>query len=148
MDDANKKENKFAHLSPEQAEKAEKAVIKLEAVKAVDLARLTEEAWSTEREKMIKICKRCRAEKYAREQLSMGDSMMQKADRLMAEAIETVAALYKDGIIKKPEDYPFAYPDFLFFMQTGGSDVNNASYIDQVLLQISSPLESNLATYE
>jgi hydroxylamine dehydrogenase len=103
---------------------------RLEVVKAADLARLTEEAWQTEREKMINRCKQCHSEEYAREQLAMGDSIMQKADRLMAEGIETVAALYKDGIIKKPENYAFAYPDFLYFMKTGGS------YIDQVLFQM------------
>ena len=123
-----------------------KPTARLDAVKAVDLARLTEEAWSTEREKMIKTCKRCHAEKYAKQQLAMGDSMMQKADRLMAQAIETVAGLYKDGIIRKPADYSFAYPDFLHFMQTGGSDVNNASYIDQVLFQMY--MKHRMRTYQ
>jgi hydroxylamine dehydrogenase len=103
---------------------------RLDAVKAVDLARLTEESWSTEREKMIKRCTGCHSEQYAREQLAMGDSMMQKTDRLLAQAIETVAALYTDGIIKKPDNYAFAYPDFLYFMQTGGS------HIDQILFQM------------
>jgi len=123
-------------LNPETGE----PTARLEAVKAVDLARLTEEAWQTERDKMIKTCSTCHSEKYAREQLSMGDSMMQKADRLLAEAIETVAALYKDGIIKKPEHYAFAYPDFLYFMQTGGS------YIDQVLFQMY--MKHRMRTYQ
>jgi hypothetical protein len=113
-------------LNPETGE----PTARLDAVKAVDLARLTEEAWSTEREKMIGRCKQCHAEQYARTQLEMGDAIMQKTDRLLAEGIEIVAALYKDGIIKKPDNYAFAYPDFLFFMQTGGS------YIDQVLFQM------------
>jgi len=103
---------------------------RLEVVKTLDLARLTEEAWSSEREKMIKRCMHCHSEQYAREQLAMGDSIMQKTDRLLAEAIEVVAALYKDGIIQKPDNYAFAYPDFLYFMQTGGS------HIDQVLFQM------------
>lgn len=113
---------------------------RLEAVKAVDLARLTEEAWSTEREKMISRCKHCHSEQYAREQLAMGDAIMQKADRLLAEAIETVAALYKNGIIKKPDNYAFAYPDFLHFMQTGGS------HIDQVLFQMY--MKHRMRTYQ
>jgi hypothetical protein len=113
---------------------------RLDVVKAADLVRLTEEAWQTEREKMISRCKHCHAEKYAREQLAMGDSIMQKADRLMAEAIETVAALYKDGIIKKPAHYTFAYPDFLYFMQTGGS------HIDQVLLEMY--MKHRMRTYQ
>ena len=108
---------------------------RLEAVKAVDLARLTEDAWKTEREKMIKICSQCHSSRYARQQLEMGDSMMQKADRLLAEAIEIVAGLYKESIIKKPDNYSFAYPDFLYFMQTGGG-TNKLSHIDQVLFQM------------
>ncbi len=123
-------------LNPETGE----PTARLELVKAVDLARLTEEAWHTEREKMIKRCKQCHAEQYAREQLAMGDSMIQKTDRLLAEAIEIVATLYKDGIIKKPDHYAFAYPDFLYFMQTGGS------HIDQVLFQMY--MKHRMRTYQ
>jgi hypothetical protein len=119
-------------LNPETGE----PTARLDAVKAVDLARLTEEAWQTEREKMIKRCKQCHAETYTREQLAMGDAIMQKTDRLLAQAIEIVAALYKDGIIKKPPGYAFAYPDFLHFMRTGGGDMNGLSFVDQVLFQM------------
>ncbi len=119
---------------------------RLEAVKSVDMVRLTEEAWSTEREKMIKVCSNCHAERYAREQLSMGDTMMMKTDRLLAEAIEIVAGLYKDGIIKKPDNYSFAYPDFLYFMHTGGGDMKKLSYIDQVLFQMY--MKHRMRTYQ
>jgi len=119
---------------------------RFEAVKAVDLARLTEDTWLKEREKMIKVCSGCHSESYVRKQLAMGDSMMQKADRLMAEAIETVAVLYRDGIIEKPKEYSFAYPDFLYFMRTGGSSMENLSYIDQVLLQMY--LEHRMRTFQ
>ncbi len=129
-------------LNPETGE----PTARLEAVKAVDLARLTEEAWSTEREKMINTCSRCHSKSYARKQLEMGDSMMQKTDRLLAEAIETVASLYKDGIIKKPVNYSFAYPDFLYFMQTGGGDTDKLSYIDQVLFQMY--MKHRMRTYQ
>lgn len=129
-------------LNPETG----KPTPRLEVVKAVDLARLTEESWKTEREKMIKTCGNCHSERYAREQLEMGDSMIQKADRLMAEAIKTVAALYKDGIIKKPENYAFAYPDFLYFMRTGGGNMDQASYIDQVLFQMY--MKHRMRTYQ
>ncbi|MEA2038581.1 MAG: multiheme c-type cytochrome [Thermodesulfobacteriota bacterium] len=113
-------------LNPETG----KPTARLEVVKAADLVRLTEDAWKTEREKMIKICAGCHAEHYARRQLEMGDRMIKKADHLMAQAIEIVQKLYKDGIIKKPGHYPFAYPDLLYFKQTGGS------YIDQVLFRM------------
>ncbi len=129
-------------LNPETGE----PTARLEAVKAVDLARLTEEAWQTEREKMIRTCSQCHSETYAREQLAMGDAMMQKADRLMAEAIEIVAGLYKDGILKKPESYAFAYPDFLYFMRTSGSDSATGSYIEQVLFQMY--MKHRMRTYQ
>ena len=112
----------------------------LDAVKAVDMVRLDQASWQKERDKMIKTCSRCHSESYAREQLEMGDSILQKSDRLMAEAIETVAALYRDGIIEKPEGYPFNYPFLLAFMHTNGAAWNqkldDLSYIDQVLCQM------------
>ena len=111
-----------------------------DAVKAVDLARLDQESWQKERDKMLKTCSQCHSEKYVQEQLAMGDSIMTKTDRLMAEAITTVAALYKDGIIEKPAGYPANYPFLLSFMHTNGAnwdkDLDKLSYIDQVLLQM------------
>ena len=111
-----------------------------DAVKAVDMARLSQEDWQKERDKMLKICSRCHSEKYVQEQLEMGDSIMTKTDRLLAEAITTVAALYKDGIIEKPAGYPANYPFLLSFMHTNGAnwdkDLDKLSYIDQVLLQM------------
>ncbi len=129
-------------LNPKTGQPTER----LEAVKAVDMVRLTEEAWSTERKKMIKTCRRCHSKKYVKKQFAMGDSMIRKADRLMAEAIEIVATLYQDGIIKKPDDYSFAYPDLLFFMRTGGSSMNKVSYIDQVLFRMY--MKHRMRTYQ
>lgn len=123
-------------LNPETGE----PTARLDAVKKLKLARLTQERWEALREEMISRCKHCHSEQYARNQLSMGDSIMQKADRLMAEAIDIVASLYKDGLIQKPENYPFAYPDLLFFMRTGGS------YIDQVLCEMY--MKHRMRTYQ
>ena len=109
---------------------------RLEIVKAADLARLTQEAWQKERDRMIKTCSKCHSEKYARERLERGDKMMKKLDRLLAEAINIVAGLYKDGILKKPKGYKYAYPDFLYFMRTGGGNLKEASYIEQVLFEM------------
>jgi len=112
----------------------------LDAVKAVDMARLDQASWQKERDKMLKVCSECHSAKYAQEQLDMGDAILTKADRLMAEAIETVAALYQESIIKKPEGYPFNYPFILALMHTNGSNwdenLDDLSYIDQVLLQM------------
>ena len=117
-----------------------KPTARLDVVKAADLARLTEEEWKTEREKMIKTCKKCHSEKYARGELEKGDQMIKRADRLMAEAINIVADLYKVGILKKPGHYTYAYPDFLYFYQTGGS------HIEQVLLKMY--LKHRMRTYQ
>ncbi len=129
-------------LNPETG----KPTARLEAVKAVDMARLTQEAWQKERDKMLDTCSKCHSRSYAKSQLDMGDSMLQKTDRLLAQGIEIVAGLYKDGILKKRADQPFAYPDFLYFMRT---DYNSAAgsesykelpggtaYIEQVLFQM------------
>ncbi len=112
----------------------------LDAVKAVDMARLDEASWQTERDKMLETCSECHSKPYAKEQLDMGDAILTKADRLMAEAIEIVADLYADGIIVKPEGYPFNYPFILTLMHTNGANwdenLEGLSSIDQVLLQM------------
>ncbi len=117
-----------------------KPTARLDIVKAADLARLTEEDWQAERKKMIKTCKKCHSEKYARGELKKGDQMIRKADHLLAEAINIVADLYKDGILKKPAHYTYAYPDFLHFYQTGGS------YIEQVLFKMY--MKHRMRTYQ
>ena len=126
--------------------KTGKPTKRLDMAKDVDLIRFTDKAWQTERNKMIEVCSRCHSKTYAKGQLAMGDSMIQKSDRLMADAIEIVASLYEDGTIKKPKDYAFAYPDFLYFMRTGGSDLKNLSYIDQVLFKMY--MKHRMRTYQ
>ena len=44
-----------------------------------------------------------------------GDKMIKEADHLMAEAIRILANLYKDGVLPKPENYAFPFPDLLTF---------------------------------
>jgi hypothetical protein len=129
-------------LSPETGEPTDR----LEMVTSLDMIRSTQEAWQTERDKMIQTCSGCHSKSYATSRLEMGDSMLQKADRVMAQAIEIVAGLYKDGIIKKPEAYAFAYPDFLYYMQTGGGDMENLSNIDQTLFELF--MKHRMRTYQ
>jgi len=88
---------------------------RLGAVKMVDIARFTQEEWQRERDKMIATCNQCHSMNFARAELEKGDQMIRRADRLLAEAIRTVAALYQDGILEKPENYPYAFPDLLTF---------------------------------
>jgi hypothetical protein len=88
---------------------------RLAVVKGAQVARLNQEDWQKERDKMLKTCNGCHSMNFARAELEKGDDMIREADRLMAQAIEIVAGLYKDGIIEKPETYTYAYPDLLTF---------------------------------
>lgn len=87
----------------------------LEVVKAADLARLTQETWDTERNKMLETCNTCHSGNFAQLELEKGDNMIREADHLMAEAILIVAGLYEDGLIPKPDSYPYAFPLLLTF---------------------------------
>jgi len=88
---------------------------RFDAIKAADVARLTQEAWVAERQKMLKTCNQCHSINFASNELRKGDELLQQADHLLAKAIRTVAALYQEGILKKPKDYMYAYPDLLTF---------------------------------
>jgi hypothetical protein len=88
---------------------------RLEVVKAADVARLTQEDWEREREKMIVVCAECHSRNFARGELEKGDDMIREIDHLMAEAIRVVSDLYEDGILENPEYYAYAYPDLLTF---------------------------------
>jgi hypothetical protein len=88
---------------------------RLEVVKSADLVRLTQEDWQRQRDEMTKICNRCHSINFSRAELAKGDDMIREADRLMAEAIRIVAALYKDGMLPKPKNYAYPFPDVLTF---------------------------------
>ncbi|RCK77690.1 MAG: Hydroxylamine oxidoreductase [Ignavibacteriae bacterium] len=92
-----------------------KPTARLDVVKAADLARLTQEDWQKERDKMIKTCNQCHSVNFAKAELEKGDNIIKEADRLMAEAIRIVADLYKDGILQKPKSYAYNFPDLLTF---------------------------------
>jgi hypothetical protein len=64
---------------------------------------------------MIGVCNRCHSVNFAKGELAKGDDMIREVDRLMAEAVRTVAALYKDGILPKPANYAYPFPDLLTF---------------------------------
>lgn len=88
---------------------------RLDVVKAGDVARLTQEAWQTERDTMLKACTQCHALDFAAGELAKGDDMIRAADHLMAEAIRIVAGLYQDGLLSKPTGYSHPFPDLLTF---------------------------------
>jgi len=88
---------------------------RLDVVKAADVARLDQNSWQVERDKMIKTCNQCHSVNFAGGELEKGDNMIKEADHLMAEAIRTVAGLYNDGYLKKPRSYAAGFPDLLTF---------------------------------
>ena len=87
----------------------------VDTVRAADVARLTQEDWQRERDKMIKTCNQCHSGNFAKQQLQQGDDMIRNADHLMAQAIHVVADLYKDGVLRKPKNYTYAFPNLLTF---------------------------------
>jgi hypothetical protein len=88
---------------------------RLDVVKAADVARLTQEDWQKERDKMLKTCNQCHSANFAKAELDKGDQIIKEADRLLAEAIRIIADLYKDGTLQKPKNYAYAFPDLLTF---------------------------------
>ncbi len=92
-----------------------KPTARLDVVKAANVARLTQEDWQRERNKMIKTCNQCHSENFAKAELAKGDRMIKDADHLMAQAILIVAGLYKEGILPKPKNYAYLFPDLLTF---------------------------------
>jgi hypothetical protein len=88
---------------------------RLDVVKAADVARMDQGSWQKERDKMLTICNQCHSKNFAKGELEKGDMMIKEADHLMAEAIRTVSALYKDGILKQPKNYASGFPDLLAF---------------------------------
>ncbi len=99
---------------------AGKPTARLDLVKAGKVARLTKEEFQKERDKMITVCAQCHGRSYATAQLDAGDRVVRDADKIMAEAIREVQALYKDGILSKPADWTFA-PDLLQFYEAKSS---------------------------
>ncbi len=88
---------------------------RLEVVKQADVARLTQEDWQHERDRMIRICEQCHSSNLVKAELKKGDEMIRETDRLLAEAIRIIASLYRDGILRKPDHYAYDFPDLLAF---------------------------------
>lgn len=85
---------------------------RLDVVKAGNVARLTAEEFQAERRPYVAACERCHSPDFVAENFKNADAMVKESDRLMAEAIEIVAGLYRDGVIG---DGTRAYPDLLAF---------------------------------
>ena len=88
---------------------------RLEVVKAAQVARLTQEEFDHERDKLVKACKQCHSENFARAEMAKGDDIIREVDHLLAQAIRVIASLYTDGLLVKPDSYADAFPDLLTF---------------------------------
>ncbi len=93
---------------------------RLDIVKAGKVARLTKEEFKRERDKMIGVCAKCHGASYAKGQLDAADMVIKDVDKILAEAIREVQALYKEGLLKKPEGWTIA-PDLLQFYDAKSS---------------------------
>ncbi len=89
---------------------------RLEVVKVGKVARLSAEDWQAERDRMINVCVNCHARSFAQQNLQLADSVIKESDKLVAEAIDVVEGLYKEGILERPKDRP-PVPDLLRFYE-------------------------------
>ncbi len=92
-----------------------KPTARLDLVKAGDVARLTKEEWQTQRDQMVAQCSKCHSPSFAKAELQKGDEIIKAADHLMAQAIQAVYGLYKDGILPEPKDRPFSVDVLRFY---------------------------------
>jgi hypothetical protein len=102
-----------------------KPTARLDAIKTADVARLTQEDWQQERDRMFAACGQCHSGRFAGGELDKGDRMIREADAMMAEAIRIVAGLYRDGILKQPKEYAYRFPDLLAFHEAPTSIEQN-----------------------
>ncbi len=113
---------------------------RLDVVKAADMARLTEEAFNTERDAMVTTCKECHSENYVMLNMENADQMIKAADEIFAEAIELIAKLYQDGILKPTTNQAtFPYPDLLTFYEVD-------SHLEELLYEMF--MDFRMKTYQ
>ena len=82
----------------------------LDAILSAKMLRGSLEEWTAQREKMIRTCSQCHSRNFAKQSLEDSDQMLKEADRRVAQAIETVADLYRRGILRAEKRQP-AYPN-------------------------------------
>jgi hypothetical protein len=92
-----------------------KPTVRLEVVKAGDLARLSKETWQAERDRMLAQCAKCHAPSFAKAELDKGDEIVRASDHVTAEAIREVNALYRDRILPEPKNRPASVDVLRFY---------------------------------
>jgi cytochrome c553 len=87
---------------------------RVDAIKALKLARLDQESFDKARQKMLKACRQCHSADFAETHLYKADNFIRETTYLMAEAVRIVEKLYEDKILPTTEDGP-KHPDLLMF---------------------------------
>ncbi len=82
----------------------------LEGILSIKMLRGSLKEWTGQREKMIQTCTRCHSRSYAKMHLENADQLIKETDKLSAQAIETVADLYRRGILR-PDKGQLNYPN-------------------------------------
>ena len=100
----------------------------LEVVKAGDMARLDAETFAFERKRITDTCGKCHSGGFVDDNMANADQMLKEADKLFAEAINIVAGLRRDGIIKVKEGEG-VYPQLLAFYEVD-------THVEQVLYEM------------
>lgn len=100
----------------------------LDVVKAGDMARLDAESFTAERTRITDTCKTCHSSHFVEQNMRDADQMLKEADRLFSEAIELIASLRRDGLIKVGEGEG-VYPQLLSFYEVD-------THIEQVLYEM------------
>jgi hypothetical protein len=87
--------------------------LRLDRFRDLDMARLDAESFAKERTRMAATCGTCHSANFAQAELARADTLLRAADREFAAAIRTVAALYADGVLPRPQGAPAPFPDLL-----------------------------------
>lgn len=90
---------------------AEQPTWRFTAAQVLDMFRMDDDAFVRERERMVDACSACHDRDLATAELRAGDGFLREVDRLMAAAIETVRALYDDGVLVHGANDGTARPD-------------------------------------
>ena len=89
---------------------------RFQLIQKVKMARLNKEDFDRQRQRMLEVCSQCHNASFSEDTLKSSEQVIRQADKLMAEAIKVVQALYKDKILKRPKSLKSA-PDILHFYE-------------------------------
>lgn len=75
------------------------------------IAELDRLGFQAGRDRLAQACRQCHAGAFVKDQLAQRDALIRQADALVAGALRDVAALYREGVLKKKGKGPF--PDLV-----------------------------------